>query len=187
MIAHTVAEFSREAARRYLQSAVFIDDNIYNQVTASPASGEEIQVRQLKKAIVEVDAEATDPPAQEAAVAFVAPPPPFRTKDLVGCFAEHGIVCALYEPEKNFSTDENSVVFKLCDTADLVVLDWDFNEVGLTGGKPRELISNLIQSGNRVAPHHVRLVAIYTTTPRLSSVANSISSILWSATFLSKP
>src|SRR5204862_287154 len=45
--------------------------------------------------------------------------PPFRTKDLVGSFAQHGIVCARYEPEQDFSTEENSTVFKLCETVDL--------------------------------------------------------------------
>jgi hypothetical protein len=172
MIANSIKDFSLQAARHYLQSAVFIDDNIYNQAAAVPASGEEIQVRHLKQVIEE---EAVLPlVAEEAASAQVAAPAPFRTKDLVGRFAAHGIVCALYEPEASFPTDESSIVFKLCDTADLIVLDWDFNEVGVKGAKPRDLIANLVKSGNRVAPHHVRLISVYTTTPQLSSVANSI-------------
>jgi hypothetical protein len=56
----------------------------------------------------------------------------------------------------------------------LVILDWDFHEDGVTGKKPNALIANLILSGNRVAPHHVRLIAIYTNTQSLHTIANSI-------------
>src|SRR6185295_13693180 len=38
----------------------------------------------------------------------------------------------------------------------------------------KALIENLIKSGNRVAPHHVRLIAIYTNTQSLQTIANSI-------------
>jgi len=169
----SLADFSRFAAREYLQSAVFIDDNIYTPDTARPASPTEIAVRELKSPFVEVrDARAT--PDAEAEQPALPERPPFRTKDLVGSFAQYGIVCALYEPEPDFSTDENSVVFKLCETADLVILDWDFHEVGVTGTKPKSLIENLIRSGNRVAPHHMRLIAIYTNTPDLQFISNSI-------------
>jgi len=172
----SIAEFSSQAAMRYLQSAVFIDDNIYNQISKSPEAVVNAEPRQPKAVIqpeVTVQPTATaspeTPPSSED-----RPTPPFRTKDLVGSFAEFGIVCALYEPEPNFPTDEDSVVFKLCQTADLVILDWDFHEVGVEGTKPKALIANLIRSGNRVAPHHVRLIAIYTNTQSLYSIANSM-------------
>ena len=169
----SLADFSRLAARKYLQSAVFIDDNIYTPDSARLASPTEIAVRQLKPAFVEAQ-DAGTPPSPEANQAVLPERPPFRTKDIVVSFAEHGIVCALYEPERDFSTDETSVVFKLCETADLVILDWDFHEVGVTGTKPKSLIESLIKSGNRVAPHHIRLIAIYTNTPDLQFISNSI-------------
>jgi hypothetical protein len=169
----SLADFSLHAASRYLQSAVFIDDNIYNQGTAGLEAVVDVSVRQPKAVIQEesrpIPAEHKDASPQKQEII-----PPFKTKDLVGSFAEHGIVCALYEPERNFSTNENSIVFRLCQTADLVILDWDFHEVGVQGAKPKALIENLIKSSNRIAPHHVRLIAIYTNTPSLQSIANSI-------------
>lgn len=168
----SLADFSRFAAREYLQSAVFIDDNIYNSDSAAPASPNEIAVRELKPIFVEPQGEDFPNPKMEQSV--LPERPPFRTKDIVDAFAEHGIVCALYEVEADFATHEDSIVFKLCETADLVILDWNFQEVGLTGTRPKSLIESLLKSGNRVAPHHIRLIAIYTTTINLESVANSI-------------
>src|ERR1051325_3480011 len=174
MIMNTIVEFSRFAAKRYLESAVFIDDNIYTADTGRPESSEEIILRELKPAFVEpVDSKVTGSPGPEKEPG--APERrPFRIKDLIDSFALLGIVCAPYEPEPGFSTDEDSVVFKLCETADLVILDWDFHEVGIAGTAPKKLIASLIQSGNRVAPHHIRLVAIYTNTIDLQAISNSI-------------
>ena len=44
----------------------------------------------------------------------------------------------------------------------------------MQGAKPKALIEKLIKSSNLVAPHHVRLIAIYTNTQSLQSIANSI-------------
>lgn len=169
----SLADFSKHAVREYLQSAVFIDDNIYNSDSAAPASPKEIAVRELKPVFVDPQGADTSPPTEPEQIGLPERPP-FRMKDLVDSFAEHGIVCALYEVEPDFPTNVDSVVFKLCETADLVILDWDFREVGVTGTRPKRLIESLLKSGNRVAPHHIRLITIYTTTLNLESVANSI-------------
>lgn len=170
MMLNSIGDFSLQAATKYLQSAVFIDDNIFNQVTATPGA-EEVVVR-LPKKVMRTE-EATDH-SSEQSESDEQSVQPFRTKDLVGSFAEHGIVCALYEPEEGFETGENSTIFKLCQTADLVILDWDFHKDGVSGAKPKALIERLIKSGNRVAPHHVRLIAIYTNTQSLHTIANSL-------------
>ena len=177
MTPQSIEDFSLLAAKQYLQSAVFIDDNIYNQAIGNP-SGEDIEIHLPKKVmrteeVVERALETQSDAVEDSAPGDL-PKQDFRTKDLVGSFAEHGIVCALYEPEKDFNTGESSTVFKLCQTADLVILDWDFHEDGVHGSKPKALIENLIKSGNRVAPHHVRLIAVYTNTQSLHSIANSL-------------
>jgi hypothetical protein len=182
MTTQTVAEFSLYAASRYLRSAVFIDDNIYNQVTATPDAIANIVIRQPKEVLRKED-ESKEPAIEEKSKAaepepIEAPNVQFRTKDLVGSFAKHGIVCALYEPERDFRTDEESTVFKLCNAADLIALDWDFHENGVQGTRPKSLIGELIRSGNVVSPHHVRLIAIYTNTQSLYSISDSIYSYL---------
>jgi len=177
MMMNSIADFSLMAAGRYLQSAVFIDDNIFDKITANPEVGN-IKIR-LPKKVMRTDDAADSQREEHAAVVKESEPAeqpiqPFRTKDLVGSFAEHGIACALYEPDEDFETGESSTIYKLCQTADLVILDWDFHQDGVSGTKPKSLIENLIRSGNCVAPHHVRLIAIYTNTPSLYTIANSI-------------
>ncbi|MDR4493681.1 MAG: response regulator receiver domain [Nitrospirales bacterium] len=178
MTFQSISDFSLLATKQYLQSAVFIDDEIYNENPTTPDS-EEIVVRR-PKVVMQIAGGSADllserkTKEEPTPVADDMPKQNFRKKDLVGSFAEHGIVCALYEPEENFETGEDSTVFKLCQTADLVILDWDFHEDGVKGEKPKALIENLIKNGNSVAPYHVRLIAIYTNTPSLQSIANSL-------------
>ena len=184
MTLNSIADFSLQAATKYLQSAVFIDDNIYNQITANPAIGD-TEARQPKKVILTDEARDSLSEKHDSAVerpeSGDQPKQGFRTKDLVGSFAEYGIVCALYEPEVEFPIGESSTIFKLCQTADLVILDWDFHQDMVQGTKPKALIENLIRNGNQVAPHHVRLIAIYTNTPSLHTIANSLFQHLESA------
>ena len=173
MTFQSIQAFSKHAAVKYLQSAVFIDDNIYNQDTAAPATPQEIATPQRKRAFKPIPGEPSSEGAAE--VEPVAEVPQFRTKDLVNSFAKYGIVCAPYEPPTDFETGPDSEVFQLCEAADLVILDWNFNEQGFAvGTKPKELIASLISDGIAVAPHQVRLIVIYTTAPLLEAVANAV-------------
>jgi len=198
----TVAELTAKAAGMYLQSAVFIDDEIFSRVSGKPVESQETFVRTRKPTFApdeaaeaktaeseavdtvadpkagETNAVASKPEAAEVteAAARVAEVKPaeaiFHPKDIVGSFAEKGIVCALYEPERDFKTDEDSKIFKLCQAADLVILDWDFHKD--EGAKMRELVTAIVAQSSRIIPHHSRLVVIYTTTPSLAKVASSL-------------
>lgn len=92
----------------------------------------------------------------------------FHPRQLVDSFAQQGIVCALYEPQKGFSTDVNSLLFKLCERADVVILDWEL--FGGGGNNILPLIENLANQSQNAYPHHSRLCVIYTGTPDLSRV-----------------
>jgi hypothetical protein len=165
---NSVLEFTERAANLYLRSAVFIDDEIYSEKWGKPLEGE-IVARQRKRAF----AARSDPPAQlpEAASTEAGEPAAsFHPKDIVASFARRGIACALYEPPQEFSTDESSEVFKLCEVADLVILDWDLRKD--EGAKMKELIAALVSQSCETLPHHSRLITIYTTAPSLRKVAN---------------
>lgn len=82
------------------------------------------------------------------------------------------MVCALYEPTEGFKTDSESDIFKLCERADAVILDWEFYKE--PGTKILPLIAGLVTKSQTTVPHHVRLCAIYTTTPDLNRVAQQI-------------
>jgi hypothetical protein len=237
----TLAELTSKAAGMYLQSAVFIDDEIFslgrpverkdlpqlrerklafvkaedgNGGTggsgegAKPAEGGKLEVAveapvrhgvattatsssgvETAKAVTVVESQkAGDAGAGRKGVdpamtvqagtggagvsAGAAGQAAFHPREIVASFAKKGVVCALYEPATDFKTDEDSEVFKLCQAADLLILDWDFHKD--EGARMRDLVVALVEQSRRVVPHHSRLVVIYTTTPSLAKAASGI-------------
>lgn len=97
---------------------------------------------------------------------------PYHPRHLVESFAKEGMICALYEPKENFVADKDSELYKLCERADVVVLDWDL--YGMDGKNILPLISNLVDESQNSIPHHSRLCVIYTTKPDLARVGGAI-------------
>jgi hypothetical protein len=171
-----LTDFSREAAGQFLQSVVFVDDEIYAKQAGAPVEVT-TSLPRLKSPFPSGEGEAQQP-AQLAGgrnVPEVAAPddrPAYHPKQLVESFARKGMVCALYEPSDGFASGRDSELFKLCDRADIVILDWDlFNE---DGRNITPLLKNLADAGQSSVPHHVRLCVVYTTKPDLVRVANQI-------------
>jgi hypothetical protein len=173
-------EFALIAARKYLQSVVFVDDEIYVPVREAT---EDIKVGDIGPRRMQVYAKVMQPtepvdpavrPADdEKAVRSTDPEGGlYHPKQLVESFARQRMVCALYEPSKNFDTDPESEIFKLCERADAVILDWDF--YGEPGTKVIELLGHLVAAAQTTVPHHVRLCAVYTSTPNLQHVASKL-------------
>jgi hypothetical protein len=96
----------------------------------------------------------------------------YSSKDLVASFARNRMVCALYQPDKDFKTDAESEIFKLCERADAVIFDWDLYKDA--GESVLALISGLVADSQTAVPHHVRLCVIYTSTPDLAKVATMV-------------
>lgn len=170
-------EFALSAARKYLQSVVFVDDEIYVRV---PATEVRVATRG-HAAAMKIFAKPREPKIDdvvqvkdEADVEAVGKDEPelYHPKYLVESFARERMVCALYEPKKDFPTDPESEIFKLCERADVVILDWEFYKE--PGKKVMELIANLVASAQTTVPHHVRLCAIYTTNQNLKHVASQV-------------
>jgi hypothetical protein len=169
---NALQSFSKNAARAYLQTVVFVDDHIFDQKTGMP------------------NLPADEPPSRkpifrraQAEKKSIASPPeitatdeieqPYHPKKLVGSFAREGITCALYEPPEGFSTDSDSEIFKLCERTDITILDWDFS--GDNGAKALDLIASLVKISNEEYPHHTRLISVYTADQSLVAVANKIA------------
>lgn len=162
-----LSDFFHAAARRYLQTAVFVDDEIFDKTTGKPldladgpkprkpvyVSSEQFQIADEK---------------QENEKPVV----PYHPKELVSSFAKEGIICALYEPQPDFPTELGSDIFKLCERTDIIILDWIFGED--RGEKALNLISALVRQSHEEIPNHTRLLSVYTTDPSLEGVANQI-------------
>lgn len=163
---NSLAKFAQLAARRYLQSAVFVDDHIFDQKTGMPTLPPESLPH--RKRIFQGSQKAptslqTDEVAEQ----------PYHPKDLVSSFAKEGITCALYEPPEEFSTEPESEIFKLCERPDIIILDWDFS--GDSGTKALDLIAALVKQSSEEFPHHTRLISVYTAEQSLVAVANKIA------------
>lgn len=171
-----VQDFAHAAARKYLQSVVFVDDKIYAPIPARVINADKIDVPVVKMNVFKPtnpvvalnDAGKTNDPAKPAE----DEEPAFAPKDLVESFARQRMVCALFQPDKGFKVDSESDLFRLCERADAVILDWEFYKEPGTAILP--LLSNLVTDSQTTVPHHVRLLAIYTTTPDLQKVASTV-------------
>jgi hypothetical protein len=98
MPAQTMCDFSYEAARSYLQTAVFVDDRIYETGTGKvvPVTNLEVPVRRKSAfaggAPVVVSTSPAEASGGEDAKGL------FSAQDIVVSFANEGIVCGLYQP-----------------------------------------------------------------------------------------
>lgn len=172
-------DFALAAARKYLQSIVFVDDEIYLPV---PVRVDAVDLPQIVMPmtifakpilpITEVGTEADSDSAGSAEENASNDGGRFHPKHLVESFARERMVCALYEPEENFPTDVDSELFKLCERADAVILDWEFHRE--PGTKVKELLTGLVSAAQTAVPHHVRLCAVYTSTPDLKRIASQL-------------
>ena len=163
----TPEEFATAATRRYLQNIVFVDDEIYDRVTGKPS---DVVVEDLPKFKSPFSAAPT--PNTQKNEADEALEVIFHPRQLVDSFASAGIVCALYQPQRDFEAHSESLLFKLCERADVVILDWELFDGG--GDNILPLIENLANQSQHAFPHHSRLCVIYTGTPDLIRVNGRI-------------
>jgi hypothetical protein len=174
----SLQDFTTQAVKEYLHSIVFVDDKIYGTGPGQPTDTVPT-LPELKSPFVGVQREAggTVPGPDDH--------PAYHPKNLLESFAREGMVCALYEPRRDFETGTDSELFKLCARADVVILDWDL--YNRDGDNLLPLIENLVDESANSVPHHVRLCAIYTTKPNLQSVAAAIYDRLAAASLKVEP
>jgi hypothetical protein len=188
-----VDDFVMESATSYLQSVVFVDDKIYESAGGKPLENSPVAIDfggGLRPQFGNDGADDTGGSAKAAPVVTIAQSDApdgrpaitkapsdlgqqiilsqYHPRELMESFAQKGIVCALYEPRNGFKTDPASDLFRLCERADVVILDWDlYND---DGDAVSELLAELIKKSEAEFPHHVRLCTLYTNRPSLHPV-----------------
>jgi hypothetical protein len=165
-----IRKFARDSAQRYLQSVVFVDDEIYVPLPGKVAVATEIPA--TMNVFRATTSSSIAKPSEGDQAEAEAEKPSYHPKQLVASFARERMVCALYEPEKGFATDADSEIFRLCERADIVILDWDLYKED--GRNILPLISGLVSQSQTTVPHHVRLCAVYTTKPDLVRVTSQV-------------
>jgi Response receiver domain len=186
-------EFVLQSATSYLQSVVFVDDQIYDlngkpleiaaEKTPQPMrsiigdeNDAEVEQASVPNSTEQTTEHSSGSPApganNNATVETAAVGSSYHPRELMESFAQKGIVCALYEPRKKFSTDATSDLFRLCERADVVILDWDLHNDD--GDGVCSLLAELINQSQSELPHHVRLCAIYTSRTSLHQVLSRL-------------
>jgi len=174
----SLADFVTSSATKYLQSVVFVDDHIYHkndkplEEAIIPAGlRPQFAAPEMLSAPDRVEDDAlnnTENTGAGGAIDDKEKEENYHPRQLMESFAKKGIVCALYEPREKFSTDLHSEIFRLCERADVIILDWDLHNDA--GDGVSQLLSGLIKKSQSESPHHVRFCAIYTTKQSLHGV-----------------
>lgn len=174
MPAQTMFNFSYEAARSYLQTAVFVDDRIYETGTGKVAPVVNLQAPVRRKPAVA---------GAESVVTTTLPPNDsgdqdakggFSAQDIVVSFANEGIVCGLYQPLPKERLDDASSACKLCLGADIVIVDWDLGGGGSIGDRAQDLIVSLVKRSTDDVPEQLRLVVVYTGETNLTVILDRV-------------
>ena len=171
-MSETVQEYSINAAQSFIQTAVFIDDRIYQPSTVDTGEPKTIAppTRRPKVSNTATGAKdnstenAKDPP-QEDTVSDI--------NDIVNSFARKRIVCSMYQPTDAPIEHQMDVIAPLCTAADVVIIDWDL--FGDLGDRALKLINRLIIQAIQDVPEQLRLILVYTQETDLAVVVEKIT------------
>lgn len=169
----TVSKYSIRAAESFLQTAVFVDDRIYQPESNSDEPRKVATPKARKMAIRSAasnDEGGVEKGKSEAETDEIESPA--DTYEIVNHFAKKQIVCSLYQPKKTAQVSDKSDIFPLCKAADIVVIDWDL--YGDKGKKAKELANGLVKQAVSDVPEQLRLILIYTQELNLLAIANEL-------------
>ena len=145
----------REIARRFLLTAVVVDDEL--SVTGDPP----------------VHGDLTPPgrgapTRRESTTTTQAPPPrPLQVDPITWSFARQGMVCGVVSPHGEQAGHE--VLAKAVARADIVILDWRLNPTSRANALP--LLTRILTEDQ---PRRLRLIAFYTGEPNHERIREKI-------------
>ncbi len=157
----TFEEQCRQAASRFLQTAVLVDDRAEFQHVAAAESEEDGD-------------DFTEPGELAAAVAPAVIAAPAAAKEdldagaITKGFAEKGLICSVLKPAGNGTVATD--VLRLAPRSDMIVLDW---QIGDDGEIALNVIDKVLEIDRR-SGGRLRLFAIYTGVRDLRTVADRI-------------
>lgn len=153
------SERSLKVCGEFLQTAVIIDDKLNFKHSNKP------EVIPVKPGRNQKAATSTGSPTKNVTTLSG-----LDAQALTKSFAEHGIICGALD-FNDFETD--SIAFlKTAKRADIVIIDWEM-EKERTGKNALNLISALL-SDDLQFPQRYRLISIYTASPDLGKIVETI-------------
>lgn len=168
--------FSRSAVESFVQTVVFVDDKIY----APPPTGTVIEEKKLiAPKTRKPSTKSSGKETFDASGMGTKTPEEMKTfspHDIQDSFAKKRIVCSLHQPRKRTTFGIESDTYKLCASADIVIIDWDL--YGDDGINATSLIENLVIQSLKEDPHQLRLILIYTDSTNLFAISDKVSESL---------
>ena len=151
------AQHCREIARRFLLTAVLVDDEL--SVSADPPiHGELKEPEQVVPSRRAPTSEKLDLP----------PPRPINVDPITRSFAHQGMVCGVVSPLEGQKDHED--IAKAVARADIVILDWQLSRTTRANALP--LLTRILGEDQ---PHRLRLIAFYTGEPDHPSIRDEIT------------
>lgn len=168
-----------EAAKRFLQTVVVVDDNAYK-----PKDPVENFTAGLGGESVALDD--PEPEAGELAVDLgELDPLAFDTEKIVEGFADIGMNCAVIAPSPNDEERDITRLEQLASRSDVVILDWMIRPRGIDQGEVRTgdrtslaLLLDVLRRDLEAGGSRLRLICVYTGERNLEEILDKIVSAL---------
>ena len=165
----TVKSYSQRAAEAFIQTAVFVDDRLYQGRSQTSGQARKVAAPKVRKRAIKSAEKAIEQNAVLLPDEGDTTPDAY---DIVNSFAKKQIVCSLYQPKRDASVSNRSDVFPLCRAADIVIVDWDL--YGDRGKRAIQLINGLVAQAVHDVPEQLRLILVYTQEFNLFSIADQL-------------
>lgn len=150
----TFQEASYEAARRFLQTIVIVDNQAGYLSPPEPAQAVELVVPDVLDTTGEDDRETNANPSDA----------PLNAMAISEAFASQGLICSILKPTPENALSEAAIAAS--ERADVLVLDWEMADSGqLATGIARSLLAKDHSEGGKL-----RLIAVYTGRAPLRDV-----------------
>ena len=159
MASNRLAEHCRRIARRFLLTAVVVDDEPF--VRSGPSVPVELRVPDPRGVTA-----AAVPSEQKT-----HPPRPLKVNPITWSFARQGMVCGVVSPQEGQSDHET--LAKTAARADIVILDWRLSRT--SGANALPLLTRILRKDQA---NRLRLIAFYTGEPDHDAIRSKITDLI---------
>ena len=148
---------SKIIVENFLQSVLIVDDLAFGKTASSDEPTELAEPLAIPGSTptIETDIESKDSGGEDNIIST-----PINAKAIINSFADHGIACTVFEPEKDQLKELDHRLLKLATKFDVIILDWYIHKNN--GAHAINLIEYLIKQ-NQESTSQLRLITIYTT------------------------
>lgn len=168
-------DYGRAAAKRFLKTAIVIDDHISAPVEPNEVEAVEVPAfAAVEEKPAAAAGEASARPAE--ASAFPESPSDLPIKPLADAFLDQQIVCGVLKPtDSDEDADVISRAVKAADVADIVIVDWYLR--GTDNQLALSILSRILQ-GDQKREGRLRLILVYTSAAPLHERSKELAAHL---------